>query len=379
MQIKVKGKDLVLRGYCNLDAVTDQAFYQLLTSFLNDPDLDYGNLANNYLPLFENAMFQFFDKNVADHSLQDGFFSNLTFVWKPYFESGRFGEAQSFWIWILLKTREWEQKNGLRVHKGSALYFWAVTAILQEQIDKGFFLMHRAFEEDVITSNTDYPPTPAFMFVTLNFQDNRQFFYSFVVSLAELLDKFLTPYRVERKCNFTLSDFRSNFLVQPPRIHTVFSFTHSLSKLWSLSLMPKDTLHSEFAGQYELNTLFDIVLVIDEAIRYKDTDPNHNKYLDYAEFLAIQSGLDISRADLIYSNSEMKKDFDSTMSDLVDGVFRFGDGKRRSMLSCALAISYCIRNHAAHNLSAFPSIWKRFEEIRQRIFNVLFLCVDTLY
>ena len=379
MQINVNGKNIELRNYRNLDNATDQAFLQLITSFLSDPDLDFGNLVNTYLPPLESAMFDFFDKNVVDNSLQDGFFSNLTFIWRPYFDSGRFGEAQSFWMHILSKTREWEKKNGMRVHKGSALYFWAVTAILQGEIDKGFFLMHRAFEEDVITSNSDFPPTPAFMFVTLDFQDDRQFFYSYVVSLAELLDSFFTPYRVERVSHFALTDFRNRFLIQPPSIHAVFSFTHSLSKLWSLSLMPIDTLRSEFAGQYELNTLFDLVLLIDEAIRHKDPDPNHNKYLDYAEYLGVQSGLDISRADLTYSNSEMKKDFDKTMSDLIDGVFQFRDGKHRSMLSCALAISYCIRNHAAHNLSAFPSIWTRFVEIRQRIFNVLFLCVETLY
>jgi|SRR5918996_1351579 hypothetical protein len=35
------------------------------------------------------------------------------------------------------------------IHKGSAYYFWAVTCILKEDLEKGFLLMHQALEEDM--------------------------------------------------------------------------------------------------------------------------------------------------------------------------------------------------------------------------------------
>ena len=46
MQINVNGNKIGLREFRELDEITNQAFLQLITSFLNDPNLDYGNLAN---------------------------------------------------------------------------------------------------------------------------------------------------------------------------------------------------------------------------------------------------------------------------------------------------------------------------------------------
>ena len=379
MEIIVDGQNIELVGFQNLDDEINQAFKVLFTIFYNDPDRDFANLVDNLLPPFEQAMFAFFDRNVSNTLLQDRFFSNLTLVWKRYFDAGRFGEAQGFWIRILHKTREWEQQAGQRVHKGSAFYFWANTAFLQGEVDKGFFLMHQALEEDVLTSQQPAPNRPAFMFVTLDFQDKRQFFYEYVKSLADFFNQFFIQYRFERVSVLTIEEFRERFLKNPPSIHAVFSFTHSLSRFWSIYILPLYILESEFAGQYELNVIFDMLLVIDESIRSKHPNPDCWRFVELAEYLATQSGIDVTRQDIIYAKQQMDASFDQTMSDLLDGVFRFENGNVRSKLGCDLSIVYCLRNHAAHNLSAFPSIWRRFESLKQSIFNVLLLTVDVLY
>ena len=226
MFITVNGKKFELRGFQPLDEEIDQAFRTLFTSFFNDSSHDFSNLIDSLFPPFEEEMFAFFDRNQKSSPLQDGFFSNLTFIWNQYFQAGRFGEAQSFWQRVIRKTREWEQHSGIRIHKGSALYFWSATAILQGEVDKGFFLMHRAVEEDILTSGQDFPNTPAFMFVTLNFQESRQFFYGYVKSLADYLNQFFNQYRMERTSHLTIEDLRARYLEHPPSIHSVFSLSY---------------------------------------------------------------------------------------------------------------------------------------------------------
>ncbi len=379
MNIKVNGADFNIPSYKPLDDEMDQAYSALYTAFLNDSHHDLKNLVENILPPFKEATFAFFDRNATSNPLQDKFFSNLTIIWNQYFLNGRLGEAQAFWQRILQITREWEQQTNTRIHKGSAFYFWSVTAILQGELDKGFFLMHQAVEEDIATSGRALPNTPAFMFVTLNFQDHQQYFFDFVKSLADYLNQFFLQYQHERETALTIEGFRSRFLESPPSIHSVFSFTHSLSKLWRLKAIPTFALESEFSGQYELNTLFDLVLVIDEAIKSKEPNPAHWRFIDLAEFLATQSGLDVSKQDLIYAMKQVETSFDQVLSDLLDGTFMFEDAKTRSRLSCDLAIVYSIRNHAAHNLRAFPSVWKRIDALIQSVLNILLLLVDVLY
>jgi hypothetical protein len=379
MEILVNGRQWDMRGYIQLNDPIDGAFRDLFTSFFNDPGHSFDNLSQTYLPEFENSALQYLDRIVNNSLLQDRFFTNLTFIWRKYLDGGRLGEAQAFWQRILQPINQWEENRASRVHTGSPLYFWAVVAILQGEVDKGFFLMHSAYQEDVETQNTEFPPSPAFWFVTLDFDRTEQFFHDYVRHLALYLDQFLHAYRLVRPSNLQLSEFRDLFLVQPPSKHAVFSFAHTLARLRGLDIIPTYALQSEFAGQYELSLFFDLALVIDEAIAERDTDPNHRYFLDFAEFLSGQSGLNLTRDDLRLANREINNDFDRTLASLLDATFLFQDGLTRSRLECDVAVAYCLRNHAAHNRTAFPSVWRRYQEIRQGLFNVLFLCVDGLY
>ncbi len=378
MEIVVNGQQYIMDGYIPLDGPTDKAFGDLFTSFFNDPGHSLDNFLKAYIP-FEEAALHYLDRIANNPKFQDCFFTNFTCIWHKYLEEGRLGEAQGFWQRILRTANQWEGHRNSRVHKGSPLYFWAVTAILQGEVDKGFFLMHSAYQEDVETLKTEFPSTPAFRFVTLDFENTEQFFYDYVKHLAEYLDQLLQVYRRVRPSQLQLLEFRKRFLVQPPSKHAVFSFAHTLARLRGLKLIPTYALQSEFAGQYELNRLFDLVLVIDEAIKKKDCNQNHHYFLDFAEFLSQQSGLSLTREELKDTNDKIMGDFDRTLESLLDANFSFKNGSTRSHMEYDIAIAYCLRNHAAHNVTSFPSIWRRFSDLRQSLFNVLFLCVDVLY
>lgn len=382
MEISVKGQTMKLPGYISLDDPINQAFADLFIFFFIHQPSSLDDLLS-HLPTFECSASQYFDRvaNQANHiDLQDRFFSNLTIVSNTLMGRGRFAQAQAFWDRILQSTGDWERCHDSRVHKGSPLYFWAVAAILQGEIDKGFLLMHKAYQEDVETGGTGHARAlPAFKFVTLDFDNRDQHFYQYVEHLAHYLEPFIGSYRTTSASQLDLSQFRDLFLAQPPSDQAAFSFTHTVARLAHLERLPSHTLDSDFAGQYELNCLFDLALVIEQAIKYKDPNPDHRYFIDFAEFLSKQSCLGLTRADLSHANKQMITNLDSTMVGLIDRTFSFPNGATHGRLQCDLAIVYCLRNHAAHNVSSFPTMSEKFEDIRQSLFNILFLCVDVLY
>jgi lipopolysaccharide biosynthesis regulator YciM len=62
-----------------------------------------------------------------------------------------FFSAEQVWQLAVQIATQWETLNQskYRIHKGAAYYFWAVTCILKEDLEKGFLLMHQALEEDM--------------------------------------------------------------------------------------------------------------------------------------------------------------------------------------------------------------------------------------
>ena len=65
---------------------------------------------------------------------------------------------KSLWQLALAPALESESQNpGHKIHKGTAYYYWAITAILRGDIDKGYALMHQALEEDIATTGQKFP------------------------------------------------------------------------------------------------------------------------------------------------------------------------------------------------------------------------------
>jgi hypothetical protein len=174
-----------------------------------------------------------------------------------------------------------------------------------------------------------------------------------------------------------LSEFRAQFLITPPSLDVVFLFAYTLGRFFLLSTIPEYALHSGFAGQLETNLLFDLILVIDVIIRARN--PNQRDFSMQAIFLSRQGGLGLNQYMLQQQvNPAFQNDIEATLTDLLDGGYRFQDGTRPSPMAVDLAIAYGLRNYGAHNVSSVPTVWQRFLDIRQSLFNVLFLAVEVL-
>ena len=91
----------------------------------------------------------FFDNTIDKHFEHDSFFNKQTGHWLQFIYNFRYDAAEELWDSLLQFAYKWESINvGKRIHKGTPYYFWGVTCILNNDIDKGFLLMHQGLEED---------------------------------------------------------------------------------------------------------------------------------------------------------------------------------------------------------------------------------------
>lgn len=80
----------------------------------------------------------------------DKYFSNFTSLWNLLLYQGSFFYAEQLWQISIETAKKWDkrQNQNKKIHKGTPFYFWGVTCILKEDLEKGFLLMHQALEED---------------------------------------------------------------------------------------------------------------------------------------------------------------------------------------------------------------------------------------
>lgn len=72
--------------------------------------------------------------------------------------------AELVWERVLQPALAWEHAHpGQFVHKGTPYYFWAMTAILGRDMDRGYLAIHRALEEDIRTHRQARPRGPSFL------------------------------------------------------------------------------------------------------------------------------------------------------------------------------------------------------------------------
>jgi tetratricopeptide (TPR) repeat protein len=348
----------------------DQAFISLHAAYFGNQALDWAD--------FESAATQFFDANPKPSDLHNAYFNNFTIVWSSFLSSGNFDEAERVWDKALSPALKWEKAHPKeRIHKGTAYYFWAMTALQRGDLDKGYALAHQAVEEDVLTSGQPVPDTPALALATLNYAKADQAFREWVVVQARFLNELQNFYSTIYSRPFTLEDFRNRFLLKPPGVDAVFLFAFALARLMRLSKLPQHALTSRFAGQLEANILFDLTLVIDAAIKAKN--PNKWRFIDHAEFLTFSAKDPLPIQSLQHINSAFLSDFQATLEAAVLRTLSLPDGTPLSRLQCDVVAAYGLRNRGAHDVSSVPAIWEHFLEIEQMLMNVLFATVDYLY
>jgi len=329
---------------------------------------------------FEEVARGFFDQHPdPKQSSHDDFFNNFTVVWRRFIATLNYEEAERIWHMALSPALSWEGANaGKRIHKGTPYYFWGLTALQRGDLDKGYALMHLAVNEDIETSGQEYPDTPAYAFASLNYEKARQAFGGeWLFNQMKFLDSRQNEYSSRYNRPFKLDDFKTKFLHSPPSVDIGFLFAYAVARLMRLAEVPARALTTRFAGQLEANLLFDLALVIDGAIKKKN--PDRWKFIHHAEFLLTSVGQPLNEGQLGEINEAFNADFDQAVTRILDGGFKLSDNTALSGAQVDVALAYGMRNRGAHDVTAAPTVWNRFAEIEQALFDVLDLTVDFLY
>lgn len=366
--------------YEPIHPAVDKAFHSLITGFFADPKRDIGRLSQNLLPPFEAVALDYLFAN-PDAETARKYYKNHRLIWSEYFWHGRLLEAGTYLILVVGPIHRREARLGTQFPKGPAYYFMGGTALLQGDLDRAFLLMHTSFREDVRLNAPQ--PTPAAKFVTLDFEDANQFFGPSVSQWAEHLNDYVVRYRLLLPSQFTREDFRRRLLQLVPSPDLAFSFTHTLARLHHLIGTSHYALMSDFAGQYELNILFDLALVIDNAIAAKYPSALGARPLtpDYLSHLSSSRGWALTPGHLTNAvNQDVRtRGFDTVILDLIDRVYQIPHPVASPNLEADLLLVYVIRNRGAHNVFTSRAVTSRFRDILQSMCNILFLAVDTLY
>jgi hypothetical protein len=366
MKFIINGKRFSIK---NINPQIDELFLKLHYAFIGDGVLNWDE--------FIEKSKEFFTE-VPDTGIQDTYFSNFTILWRNLLNSGNYDKAEEIWEMALEAALAWEnENNGKRIHKGTPYYFWATTALIRGDIDKGYSLMHHALQEDIQTSGTRYPPTPTFAFVTADFTKVEQFFRQWPLEQAQYIENRLQLYRKTTGKILTLDQFREKFLCSKVNTSIIYLLAYTISRLKKFEELPKYVFLNQFASQLQLNILFDLALIVDEAIF--ETNPSSWKFIDQASYVSRKCKLLLSKSKLKEINKSYNTDFEKTITSLINGVYQFKDGSIPSGLSNDLAITYGIRNRGAHKTSSVMAICGYFQVIEKMIFNILFLIVEELY
>jgi len=354
----------------NLNELMNSQFLGLYESHFSGRGFD--------LTKFKEEALRFFDQNDNNYSAHDGFFNNFTIIWQYFLNHGRFKSAENLWSFALEIAYEWGKKHqSKRIHKGTPYYFWGVTCILNGDLEKGFLLMHQALEEDKTSHQTNTPKTPAYSFVTLDYEKQDQFFRPKVIEIARFIDEKLEAYRLSRCGTLTLQDFKLKFLestLHEVVFHFVFT-TFRLKKL--LTEVEQRLTQNIFSSLLQTDVIFDICLIVDNILKQKN--PSRWKFFEHLKFLSSRSSLNLNEQRLKELGNAFKTDFSNTLQKLLSSQYHYQDGTAPSHVEEDLAITYGFRNFGAHKIENQPVIYQNFNEITQRILNALCFSIEKLY
>lgn len=357
----------------SLGTVMDAAIDEFYTQFLAGP------LTVDWTP-FHTASTAFFDASVGRPDAHDAYFTALATLWRGFLPANSFVVAEQFWQQALLPAWAWEDANpGFFIHKGTPYYFWAMTCLLHDDIDNGYVLMHQGVAEDVRTNGQQEARNrPGNYLVSLDAHQERQAFQVWVAEQATFFNDCLQNYRDTYHTALTLDDVRRRFLLTFPENETPFLLTYTAARMRNLAIIPPNATRNAFAGQVQLNLLFDIATVIEVAIKTHSRNLT-GTFIDQAQHLLVVSGHRMTIKQLRQINKQFNQDFDAALQHALDGVLTLQNGTVLNRHQTDVALAYSIRNRGGHHTGASPTVWNRFTEVRDAMFRVLGITIDTLY
>ena len=349
----------------------DHAFEQLYAAYFGNAALSWDE--------FTAVALQYFDDNAGAPAASDAYFTNFTAIWKSILErGGSLERAERIWEQALQPAHQWEQAHlGQRLHKGTPYYFWGMTALLRGDIDHGYLLIHQAVDEDIQTSGQQAPPTPAYALVSLNYEEVHQAFRQWALDQASFLSDLIQNYNTTYHRTLTINAVKRRFIDTPPSVETVFLLTYTVARLMKVTRLPRHVTSNPFAGQLQLNVLFDLTLVIDTAIKEKNR--GQWKFINHAERLLTAAGHPLTNQQLGDINGQFENNFEITLQAGLNGILIVQPNNRLDRLQCDVALAYGLRNYGAHNIGTAPTVWSRFRDLQEALLRVFCAIVDYLY
>ena len=373
LEFIIEGKTYFITS---LEEFLDDEFIKLISSYLSVGVSNWSKFKRLSLEFFNDIFCEKDRRESLDY--QKAYLNNFTPIWMSFINKKNYGEAEILWNKVLDFITEWEINNPDRLfHKGSPFYYWGVTAILENDMDKGYALMHRALQEDIRTMGSEYPQTPALWFVTANPEKVNQLFREWPLRQNEFLNERIKTYKYGNGKKLEIKDFREKFLYSRENSEIVYFFAYTISRLYQIEKTPPIVYQSAFACQLFFDILFNIVGVINSAISAKSQ--KNRGFLEQIVYLSNAANINKKEEDWKEINKSFVKDFDKTMEEIIMGNYQYDNGKILFGLEVDLAIAYGIRNRGAHNITQHSVIHDKFEVIERMLFNVLFFVVETLY
>jgi len=307
----------------------------------------------------------------------DAYFNNFTPHWNLLLQQQQPTVAARIWPWALRPVLALEARGVGPFHKGTPYYFWGMTALLASDFEGAYLLLNRAFEEDIRTHGTATPNTPGFFLLTLNDQRVDQALASWVQFQAAGISGRLSQYRLLTGRRLDLPSFRQRFLSVPSMRHAVNMYCYAMARAGRFAGLPAQLWEGPFPSQVAFATIFDLCLVVDEALAPRFTKDWRFNYL--AASLATAASLGLSGPELAEINSAFDSGLQPTLNALANGTFSLNSGKIVSGLGASLALTYCCRNWGAHTLAPAGLSAREYDILVAHVNNTLFLAVELLY
>jgi len=336
-----------------------------------------GNTSVLDIELFDRSTFDFLSASGSDPARVDAYFNAFLPLWSIAMDRGDQRGAFNVLKWALRPVLAWEGANRA-VHKGTAFYFQAMSALDCGDLDHGYHLMHAALNEDVRKHHApdEYPDTPTTKFVVLS-KKPGQAAQHWVAWHADRLEARL----LRSPAGIPLDEFRTRLLERWDVRESTFLFSFVFARIEHVDQKLTNVGGTLFTGVYRASLLLDLCIVVESLLRRSNSDLKDAKgFFQPAWRLSERSQLKLTQFDLQERfRALFASDFDGTLASALDGKLLREDGTPIVGLEQSALVTYNFRNSAAHSAGASDVVKARYAEIADRVFDALFLTVKTFY
>ncbi len=247
----------------------DNSIIKLYESFLEDPENDqtYNKLPDE----FQTKLIEYLETTRNNPNIQEKFLTSLTGIWKFFVFGEEYHKAIQYLETLLKNIIVWEKKNNSNINKSSIYYFLGGTYLLNRSYAQGFLNFHSSYKEDSrYIDQKLIKNTPAFRFITLDSRTDKQYWGHLRWSVNGFLGKRIASYKTDISPSFSFDDFRNNFLKQDDCLEIIFLFSFTIFRLFAIEAFDTRYINNwSFSAYYRSSILFDMLVVIENAIKIK--------------------------------------------------------------------------------------------------------------